>query len=247
MPFKSAIQGPTKFQLVNILISYGSIILCGLHLLHFNNIFNFGTSKCIYIVGVFEVIRWLTNKYGFKISGTTKEGNYIASGSSAVRSNARKPTIFTRIKYIIKMSTIFTTLTIAYTFGCILMGASVTANYEETFSLAIMLTLLTIMPMGLHLGPSELLQYLSYDSFELSSRNEIALLEYLQYNALAALIGGWCGSVVSPLDWDRDWQKYPIPNMMGALLGFGLANTHTFLWLGIDLTRKNVNKGKKNL
>lgn len=30
--------------------------------------------------------------------------------------------------------------------------------------------------------------------------------------------GAWVSSVVIPLDWDRAWQKFPIPNAVGAML-----------------------------
>lgn len=247
MTFKSAMQGTAKLQLSNILISYGIILLCALHLFHFKHVFNIGTSKCLYIIGGLEITRWLTNKYGFKVSATSKEGNYIASGSSTIRSNAKKPTIVSTFKYVLKIIIIFITFTIFFAFSCILMGASVIGNYEETFELSVMLTLLTIMPIALYLGPTAFIQYISFDFCELSSRNEMALLEYLEYSAMASLIGAWCGSAVAPLDWDRDWQKYPTPNIIGGLCGFTLANTHTLLLVAFDLTKKNVNKGKKNL
>lgn len=101
--------------------------------------------------------------------------------------------------------------------------------------------------MALYLGPTGILEYLFYDTAELGSRHETALLDYLRYNAVAALIGTWCGSVVAPLDWDREWQTYSIPNMIGGLIGFGLANTHMLLLTAFDMTKKGMGKGKKNL
>lgn len=32
-------------------------------------------------------------------------------------------------------------------------------------------------------------------------------------------IGCWIGSWTSPLDWNRDWQKWPIPNVIGGVIG----------------------------
>ena len=37
-----------------------------------------------------------------------------------------------------------------------------------------------------------------------------------------ASLGAWCGAMVIPLDWDRPWQKWPVPCVAGAVAGFGL-------------------------
>lgn len=36
---------------------------------------------------------------------------------------------------------------------------------------------------------------------------------------VAIIIGGWLSCVVIPLDWDRDWQQWPIPVVVGIYLG----------------------------
>ena len=36
-----------------------------------------------------------------------------------------------------------------------------------------------------------------------------------------ASLGAWCGAMVIPLDWDRPWQKWPVPCVAGAVAGFG--------------------------
>ncbi len=41
---------------------------------------------------------------------------------------------------------------------------------------------------------------------------------------LAALGGAWLGSCAMPLDWDRWWQAWPIPNTFGALAGLLLGS-----------------------
>ena len=38
----------------------------------------------------------------------------------------------------------------------------------------------------------------------------------------AAANGASCGGMVIPLDWDRPWQKWPIPCVAGAVAGFGV-------------------------
>ena len=36
-----------------------------------------------------------------------------------------------------------------------------------------------------------------------------------------ASLGAWCGAMVIPLDWDRPWQKWPVPCVAGAVAGSG--------------------------
>ena len=33
------------------------------------------------------------------------------------------------------------------------------------------------------------------------------------------VVGAWCSCVVIPLDWDRTWQEWPIPIVVGAYIG----------------------------
>lgn len=240
MVFKSTMQGSTQLQLVNILTSYLTILLCGINAFHFDDILNVGklSSVTIYIIAAIELARWAFNRYFFRITTI----------GSVQRANVKgKATVFTKIRSVCKLLALLMSTTLLYAVACILMGAPLHTNYEQTFTLSLMLTVLTILPIGLFLGPTGLLDYLFYDTAEMSSRNEIALLDYLRYNAVAALLGTWCGSVVAPLDWDRDWQTYPIPNMLSGLMGFGLANTHMLLLTAFDMTKKGMAKGKKNL
>jgi len=35
---------------------------------------------------------------------------------------------------------------------------------------------------------------------------------------MMAIFGAWLGSIVIPLDWDRPWQAWPVPCVLGAFL-----------------------------
>lgn len=39
---------------------------------------------------------------------------------------------------------------------------------------------------------------------------------------LGAFVGAWAGAVPIPLDWDREWQKWPVTIVTGAYLGYVL-------------------------
>lgn len=40
--------------------------------------------------------------------------------------------------------------------------------------------------------------------------------------ALGAALGAWLGAVPIPLDWDREWQKWPVTILVGVYGGFVL-------------------------
>ena len=52
----------------------------------------------------------------------------------------------------------------------------------------------------------------------------------LSRSAMGVLLGGWAASVVVPLDWEREWQVFPTPALVGALAG--LAITALPVWVG---------------
>jgi phosphatidylinositol glycan class F len=41
---------------------------------------------------------------------------------------------------------------------------------------------------------------------------------------LGALLGAWLGAVPIPLDWDREWQKWPVTIVVGMYLGYGIGS-----------------------
>jgi phosphatidylinositol glycan class F len=39
---------------------------------------------------------------------------------------------------------------------------------------------------------------------------------------VGTLIGAWVGAVPIPLDWDREWQKWPVTILAGAYMGYAV-------------------------
>lgn len=42
---------------------------------------------------------------------------------------------------------------------------------------------------------------------------------------IGALVGGWLGAVPIPLDWDREWQKWPVTVLTGVWMGWAVGRT----------------------
>ncbi|KAG9633505.1 GPI-anchor biosynthesis protein-like protein, partial [Aureobasidium melanogenum] len=39
---------------------------------------------------------------------------------------------------------------------------------------------------------------------------------------VGTLIGAWVGAIPIPLDWDREWQKWPVTILAGAYIGYAV-------------------------
>ncbi|PFX30720.1 phosphatidylinositol-glycan biosynthesis class F protein-like [Stylophora pistillata] len=134
-----------------------------------------------------------------------------------------------RMKSRIKLSTVQVLKLILFVFGsaaifhviAILFGASVTEQTEETFCWALLMSHLVILPacslLGAHL---ELFSRIFFSSWSDGTPES-----YFQCSIIFTLLGAWLGAFPIPLDWDRPWQVWPIPCVIGALIGYivGLA------------------------
>lgn len=102
---------------------------------------------------------------------------------------------------------------------CIVLGAPSLSHFDQTLTLSALLTTLTIFPFTLFLGARVTSLLLLTNKLEMISVLDEVYLQLLEASAMGAILGSWAGSVVMPLDWDRSWQVYPIPNIVGAFIG----------------------------
>ena len=107
-------------------------------------------------------------------------------------------------------------------------GAPIMSAWWETGTFCLLLLLLTVFPCLLVEGPSldTLHTVLTVQSgLERSDcSTSLHTLHTLHHNVLYTCVGAWLGAVPIPLDWDRDWQSWPISCCLGAALGHLLAN-----------------------
>ncbi|XP_077268373.1 phosphatidylinositol glycan anchor biosynthesis class F [Temnothorax americanus] len=116
-------------------------------------------------------------------------------------------------------------LSIVYYVMIVLFGAPVLTDREETTMLVVTLITLTFVSTSLHLGVDNALDVLTGTY---SQKGNI-LADALKLNIQATILGTWLGATVIPLDWDRPWQAWPIPCVIGALLGYLIAHFITLI------------------
>lgn len=39
---------------------------------------------------------------------------------------------------------------------------------------------------------------------------------------MGTILGAWLGAVPIPLDWDREWQAWPVTVVVGAYVGYAM-------------------------
>lgn len=229
---------PIKFPFVHVVLSHFTVMFCTICFFEDEEFIRTGKldSPILFILLIGELLRYLISKYAFGCDPSNKDSTIYGSHRS---SSAKHASVITKLVNMCKWAALMLCFVVIYVIVCMILGASV-QSYEGTLTLSVLLTFLTILPISMFLGFSKTIQYLFYDTFELSSTFEVWQLELLQYNAFGTLVGAWAGSIAAPLDWDRPWQAYPIPNMVGAVIGFTFANIHTFLSSIVQISDRMV-------
>ncbi|KAI9792669.1 MAG: Glycosylphosphatidylinositol (GPI) anchor assembly protein [Peltula sp. TS41687] len=96
----------------------------------------------------------------------------------------------------------------------VLLGAPLTTHLPHTALASAHFSLLAVMPLVYICG-------VDGNKWE----EIIAVLRPLDevFGAtLGTFIGAWLGAIPIPLDWDRDWQKWPVTIVTGAYVGYVL-------------------------
>ena len=113
-------------------------------------------------------------------------------------------------------------------------GAALFENKTETLVLSFYVSVVTVLPCTL----SFRLNYRYFISklllFELYSREELDLVVQV-YSVVICI---WLSAFLTLLDWDRPWQKWPIPCLAGAWIGFNLSKIISLIFNNMDISRK---------
>ncbi|XP_067010791.1 phosphatidylinositol-glycan biosynthesis class F protein [Anabrus simplex] len=181
-----------------------------------------------YSLGTFHVLKKQ------RLPGGKFEERYMNTPS-------KKSNIKYKIKEIVKCFVLMLFMTGVYFIIAILFGAQLFSNHEETFMLSAVLTALTIFPPCLNLGSSSVINLL----FGMKSPGD-AVWDSLLCILQCTLFGAWLGAFVIPLDWDRQWQAWPIPCATGAMVGYVVGNLAMLLSMLPKFVKKYYTKsGRK--
>lgn len=99
----------------------------------------------------------------------------------------------------------------------ILFGAPLLTHALHTFLCAAHLSILTSFPLFVVHGVDPT-AWLALASFK-------APFDECYGGLLGGFLGAWLGAVPIPLDWDREWQKWPVTILVGIYAGYVLGRT----------------------
>lgn len=112
----------------------------------------------------------------------------------------------------------------------ILLGAPFTTHQPQTLLFSAHVAVLAVYPLVYELGVDGEKWKRIFEARSVGNGREF-------WGGAAALVGAWVAAVVIPLDWDRVWQRWPVPILVGAYLGSSIGR-------GIGLTGVAAVKGK---
>ncbi|KAF2665258.1 hypothetical protein BT63DRAFT_429180 [Microthyrium microscopicum] len=96
----------------------------------------------------------------------------------------------------------------------ILFGAPLTTHFRHTVLCAAHISLLAGLPLTYVHG------------IEMESWRRISALmlpiDEVFGAAVGTILGAWLGAIPIPLDWDREWQKWPVTIVTGAYIGWAV-------------------------
>lgn len=227
MPSPFADQNPKRLTLLTATYSTLTVLVAFGFLTISDNLLRVGSfsSPIIWYFIAVEIAKYIIIKSIFRIDEQTG-GNHKSYRDKKKSKESRN---VTRIVESFRMVTMCAASVLFFVFLSITFGAPVFKSHEQTFSLAILLTATTIMPLITFLGVSGTVKVLFAEEMNFGSQNCSAYLRLLKNNLAMILLTAWSASIAFPLDWDRDWQVYPVPNVVGALIGYLCANGYSVL------------------
>lgn len=189
-----------KFSLINIPFHYAGVIYYMLYV-EYDNLIKF--DKISYVLFKALVLSFLGQLVWLQL---------LPSFQDSKKSKSQRPSgslIFAG-SFLSLIAAFFINLFV------VLLGAPILTFRLQTFLLSLHLAVLVVLPL--------IVTYqFSAERWKLIVVN-VGDLRYLAANpvlvtAFSAGLGCWLGVITVPLDWDRDWQLYPISLVIGSYLG----------------------------
>ncbi|KAJ8612319.1 hypothetical protein MRB53_037529 [Persea americana] len=150
---------------------------------------------------------------------TSKSQSLSQSAAKSITARAKRgsaqPTLASKLAAALLSLTLTLSLSLPLlTILVILHGAPLTTHQPHTLLFGAHLALLTTPPLfyihGIDSTAWRSLVSLSFAFDTVTGR------------AVGALVGAWLGAIPIPLDWDREWQAWPVTVVLGCVGGWAL-------------------------
>ncbi|XP_061174678.1 phosphatidylinositol-glycan biosynthesis class F protein-like [Saccostrea echinata] len=142
--------------------------------------------------------------------------NFLIGLYISQKSNFVKKSVSYRVRAALKGACFYVLAACFFHVIAVLYGAPFFESISQTFHFGALLASMAVFPglCLLGLNVSSWIKVFSLNSADLGPESVV------QITAVSSIIGAWLGAFPIPLDWDRDWQEWPITCMVGTLLGY---------------------------
>ncbi|KAJ1728249.1 Glycosylphosphatidylinositol (GPI) anchor assembly protein [Coemansia biformis] len=128
---------------------------------------------------------------------------------------ARRASVGARIQKVLTMGLATALAAGAIAVGLVLFGAPAASQHGETAMAAVNIALLAVTPAILTLKP----EANAWRRALLSTETKTLPEKWAAGFFWCTMLFAWSAALFIPMDWDRPWQKWPIPIVGGAYLG----------------------------
>ncbi|KAJ1647774.1 hypothetical protein LPJ64_000874 [Coemansia asiatica] len=127
----------------------------------------------------------------------------------------RSKSIKDRLGAVLKMALATLASGVAISLVLVLFGAPALSQHMETFTAAVNVAFLSVTPAILLLKP----EVNAWRKALLAVSPKTVPEKWASGMFWCTMCVSWAAAYFIPMDWDRPWQKWPIPIVMGAFLG----------------------------
>ncbi|PCH37457.1 hypothetical protein WOLCODRAFT_109909 [Wolfiporia cocos MD-104 SS10] len=145
-----------------------------------------------------------------------------------------------RIEAFRKAAVTTAAASVAFYILIVLFGAPIASYPLQTYSLGLLLALLTIWTPAYALGALSfgsstdvLVLRMTWIRLFAELRPRTPIERAMVYPAVGAAIGCWSGAIPIGLDWERPWQAWPLTSAFGAISGYILGSLAALLVSGV--------------
>lgn len=232
-------MGENQVKIYSILLSLVTSVLCVISLNYKSSLYRVGTlfQSPIYLLCLAGEL----GRHRLYVRFLNPNAAEMVITRESLTSSARKKQA-SKVKETVKSAALIAASVFIFAFLIIAQGAPVLDHYPETCALAVLLTILAVFPIVQFLGMHNALQvFRSGSDLGFINKLDAAYLDVCKVTAIGVVFGAWAGSVAYPLDWDRNWQAYPIPNVVGAIGGLAVANCYQLLQITGGAIKERIN------
>jgi GPI biosynthesis protein family Pig-F len=150
----------------------------------------FWSSKLLHFYLLLELLKFAYLRQTFSLETAIRDTT-LFKNKKTIQYSKRQ-----RVKETVKSIVFLFAGVMFYAFIAVVLGAPALDSYNETFSLAALLTIFTLLPFVLFVGVDGTVNTVFTDGSDVQSALATSYLGLLKNNAIWVIVGAWSGSIL---------------------------------------------------